>query len=261
MSWLIESGGLNSSSALIGDLLTVRADPDRYYFGMDVFAWHSDFFTRLCDDAPSLLFTWLDGLIWRSRVQKQGRRRVSYCVRHLIRNEGVSFSKTLVWCMRANDPTLVCHSVLMLLSDTIWNVIADKIHAMVLVLYCYLVKVRDEISAPGLRRVGYAIVTELFGPFATACAEAIHLQPGANETVIGAFCWSLSLVAQFHHRGFDDCHEGHQPELQELDPQRRLLRAAGRPRSVDAEDPSWPKRCVELINHDDRGSPHHPSPP
>ena len=55
------------------DLLTVRADRDRYYFGMDaLFARHPDIFKRLCDEAPTLLPAFLDGLILRSCNQEAG---------------------------------------------------------------------------------------------------------------------------------------------------------------------------------------------
>ena len=53
----------------------------------------------------------------------------------------------------------------------------------------------DDISSLGLRHVGYAIPTELFGPFVTACVEVVQMQPGATEMVVEAFRWSLGLVA------------------------------------------------------------------
>ena len=35
LNWAIESGALEAASAMISDLLTIRADPDCCYYGMD----------------------------------------------------------------------------------------------------------------------------------------------------------------------------------------------------------------------------------
>ena len=65
--WAVETGSLDAAKAMIVDLLTIRADRDRYYYGMDImFERHPDIIKRLCMDAPALLPTLLDGLIWRS---------------------------------------------------------------------------------------------------------------------------------------------------------------------------------------------------
>merc|ERR1719282_2151937 len=77
--WAIETGSLISAKAIISDLLTIRADRDRYYYGMDtMFERHPDIVKRLCDEAPALLPTLFDGLVWRSRVTENGVRRVNY---------------------------------------------------------------------------------------------------------------------------------------------------------------------------------------
>lgn len=60
------------------DLLTIRADRDVYYYGCDeLFTRHPDIIQRLCKDAPTLLWTLLDGLRWRSRLTFQAQRRVA----------------------------------------------------------------------------------------------------------------------------------------------------------------------------------------
>merc|ERR1719230_2237895 len=74
--WAIETGSLEAAKAIIQDLLTIRADRDRYYYGMDtMFERHEDIVQRLCLDAPALVPTLLDGLIWRSRTTEAGMRR------------------------------------------------------------------------------------------------------------------------------------------------------------------------------------------
>ena len=42
---------------------------------------------RLCKDAPTLLWTLLDGLLWRSRLTFQAQRRVNYYVKHLVQEK------------------------------------------------------------------------------------------------------------------------------------------------------------------------------
>lgn len=66
--WAIETGSFDAAEAIIRDLLTIRADRERYYYGADaLFERHPDIVRRLCMDAPALLPAFLDGLMWRSR--------------------------------------------------------------------------------------------------------------------------------------------------------------------------------------------------
>jgi hypothetical protein len=63
---------------MIDDLLTIRADRDRYYYGVDeIFRRHSDVVKRLCENAPVFLPTLFDGLVWRARTSPNGLRRVT----------------------------------------------------------------------------------------------------------------------------------------------------------------------------------------
>merc|ERR1719464_1795051 len=56
LMWALETGSLEAAKAIIMDLLTIRADRDRYYYGMDtMFERHTDIVKRLCVDAPALL--------------------------------------------------------------------------------------------------------------------------------------------------------------------------------------------------------------
>merc|ERR1719210_1209228 len=83
--WAIETGSLEAAKEIIIDLLTIRADRDRYYYGMDtMFERHPDIVRRLCADAPALLPVLFDGLVWRSRTAENGLRRVNYYVKHLV---------------------------------------------------------------------------------------------------------------------------------------------------------------------------------
>jgi len=125
--WAIETGSLDAAKAIIVDLLTIRADRDRYYYGMDtMFERHPDIVRRLCLDAPALLPTLFDGLIWRSRTTENGLRRVNYYVKHLMVDASGGFSQALEWIIENGDPKLVCHPVIAMVTDIVWSRIAFR---------------------------------------------------------------------------------------------------------------------------------------
>merc|ERR1719162_1994904 len=85
LAWAIESGSLQTASAMIGDLLTIRADRESYYYGADeLFSRHFDIVNMLIKDAPTLVTELLDGLLWRSRLSQNGVRRTNYFLQHLL---------------------------------------------------------------------------------------------------------------------------------------------------------------------------------
>ena len=53
----------------------------------------------------------------------------------------------------------------------------------------------DAISALGLLHVGFAILTDLFSPFITACVNVL-LKSTQDPTTVDSFRWSLSLVGK-----------------------------------------------------------------
>merc|ERR1719506_2253329 len=127
LAWSVEAGNFEASLAIIRDLLTFRADRDRYYYGVDeLFKRHPDVIKMLCDNAPSLVPKLLDGLIWRSRTTENGMRRVNYYVKHLLIDEEGGFNKTLHWVCSTKDPKLVCHPVIVLVADIVWGKVAYR---------------------------------------------------------------------------------------------------------------------------------------
>merc|ERR1719482_2501745 len=121
LAWSVESGALEAAYSIIQDLLTFRADRDRYYYGMDdLFARHPDIIRTLTTDAPTLVPVLLDGLIWRARTTENGLRRANYYIRHLLVDAEGKFSPTLSWISKTKDPRLVTHPIIVLLSDTVW---------------------------------------------------------------------------------------------------------------------------------------------
>ncbi|CAE8734516.1 unnamed protein product [Polarella glacialis] len=125
--WSIESGSSESARAMLIDLLTIRADRDNYYYGLDhLFERHPDVVRRLCADAQALLPTLLDGLIWRSRLTQGGQRRVNFYLKHLIQDADGKFDQALEWMVDAGDPKILCHPVVVLFADLVWGRLANK---------------------------------------------------------------------------------------------------------------------------------------
>lgn len=127
LHWSIQSGALESSSAMIKDLLTFRADRAKYYYAAEeLFKRHHDIVKVLSDDAPQLLPELLNGLIWRSRVTVGGLRRVNYFIKYLLMDPERKFAKTIEWVVQSKDPRIVCHPVLILLGDLVWSRVASR---------------------------------------------------------------------------------------------------------------------------------------
>mmetsp|Transcript_92718 Transcript_92718/g.202975 ORF Transcript_92718/g.202975 Transcript_92718/m.202975 type:complete len:1080 (+) Transcript_92718:95-3334(+) len=125
--WALEAGSLDAASAIIQDLLTIRADRDRYYFGADpLFERHPDIIKRLVSDGPAILPLLLDGLIWRSRTTQGGQRRVVYYVKHLLADLDGNFSPNLQWLYESGNPKLVCHPLVVVVADMVWSGVAFR---------------------------------------------------------------------------------------------------------------------------------------
>ena len=87
LDWSIDTGHLDCATTIIQDLLTIRGDRQVYYYGCDaLFERHPDFISKLSVNAPALLFTLLDGLIWRSRIVERDLRRAIYYIKNLIQD-------------------------------------------------------------------------------------------------------------------------------------------------------------------------------
>uniref|UniRef100_A0A7S2QH85 Ion transport domain-containing protein n=1 Tax=Zooxanthella nutricula TaxID=1333877 RepID=A0A7S2QH85_9DINO len=125
--WAIETGSLEAAKAIIQDLLTIRADRDRYYYGMDImFERHADIIKRLCADAPALLPALLDGLVWRSRTTENGLRRVNCYIKHLLVDADGEFNKAIEWITDNQDAKVVCHPLLTIVTDMVWSKVAFR---------------------------------------------------------------------------------------------------------------------------------------
>ena len=125
--WAVESGSVETARAMILDLLTIRADRDAYYYGMDaIFTRHPDIIRILGIESPELLPLLLDGLIWRSRTSENGFQRVNYYVKYLLLDLEGGFSPTIGWVTDMKDPKVVCHPCIALVTDLVWTKLARK---------------------------------------------------------------------------------------------------------------------------------------
>eukprot|EP00931_Biecheleriopsis_adriatica_P074845 TRINITY_DN4882_c0_g1_i2.p1 TRINITY_DN4882_c0_g1~~TRINITY_DN4882_c0_g1_i2.p1 ORF type:complete len:1278 (+),score=337.48 TRINITY_DN4882_c0_g1_i2:114-3947(+) len=120
--WSITSGSLEAATVIIKDLLTIRADRERYYYGVDeLFERHPDIVEIITGDAPGLLPTMLEGMLWRSRIAVNGQRRVNYYLKHLLVDAEGHFADALEWVSKMGDPSIVTHSLLANLTDIVWS--------------------------------------------------------------------------------------------------------------------------------------------
>ena len=82
--WAIDDGKLTIAEYILGDLLTIRVDMKRYYYGREeLFSYHKDLMQELASKCPKLVPVLLDGLMWHSK-EKSGRKvRVNYYIADL----------------------------------------------------------------------------------------------------------------------------------------------------------------------------------
>jgi len=73
--------------------------------------------------------------------------------------------------------------------------IADKVFAMTVDMFNSPRSMVEDISALGLRHVGYAIPTELFPPFVSSAVDVVR-SITTNDMAESAFRWSLTLVSK-----------------------------------------------------------------
>jgi len=125
--WAVQSGAIEAGLAMLQDLLTIRADRDKYYYEFDyLFKRHPDIVNTCLQDAPALVVPLLDGLIWRSRLTDNGYRRVNYYMKYLLIDPDGKFAKNIEWVVKSNDPKLMVHPMLVLLGDVVWSRVAMR---------------------------------------------------------------------------------------------------------------------------------------
>jgi len=114
---------------MIQDVLTIRADRDRYYYGVDdLFRLQADVVEHILREAPILAETLLDGLIWRSHKTQDGLRPVIYYLEHLVQDmdESQMLSRALVSFVKFKHPRTIMHPILTFVLDLLWENLAMR---------------------------------------------------------------------------------------------------------------------------------------
>ncbi|CAK9038308.1 Retrovirus-related Pol polyprotein from transposon TNT 1-94 [Durusdinium trenchii] len=122
--WALRSGAHTAARTMLEDVLTIRADRDRYYYGVnDIFKFQPDIAADLLQEAPKLVNVFLDGLIWRSHKTKEGQRPVVYYMEHLLQDpdDEKMISRAFVSFVRFRNPKIIVHPILIFVSDLVWN--------------------------------------------------------------------------------------------------------------------------------------------
>lgn len=122
--WSIESGSFKSAEIILLDLLSIRADRAKYYYGADeLFFRHPDIVKVLCDQAPVLIKVLMNGLVWRSqRTSLDGAtRRVNYYFKHLLVNQQGTFSDNVAIVAATRDPNLASLEIISVVVNILWN--------------------------------------------------------------------------------------------------------------------------------------------
>lgn len=122
LMWAIETGSFASVEVMLRDLLTIRADRKKYYFGVEeLFNRHPEITKTLCDMAPALLTVFLDGLVWRSQRTDGTWRRVNYYLEKLIVDNRGHFAENLRSIALTRDPNIASHEMITVVCDILWN--------------------------------------------------------------------------------------------------------------------------------------------
>ncbi|CAL1161537.1 unnamed protein product, partial [Cladocopium goreaui] len=127
--WALRSGAHTAAKTMLEDMLTIRADRDRYYYGVnDIFRLQPDVIEDILLEAPLLSVTLLNGLIWRSHKTKDGMRPVIYYVEHLVKDmdETKTFSRALISFIKYNNPKTIMHPILVFVLEVLWVNLAKR---------------------------------------------------------------------------------------------------------------------------------------
>ncbi|CAK9064043.1 unnamed protein product [Durusdinium trenchii] len=122
--WALRSGAHTAARTMLEDVLTIRADRDRYYYGVnDMFKHQPTIAADILQEAPKLVKPFLDGLIWRSHKTKDGLRPVVYYMEHLLQDpdEDQMISRAFVSFVQFKNPGIIVHPILIFVSDLVWE--------------------------------------------------------------------------------------------------------------------------------------------
>jgi len=124
LEWALRSGSHQSARKMIADVLTIRADRQRYYYGVDeLFNYQPDVAEHVCSEAPFLAMDMLEGLVWRSHKSHDGMRSTIYYLEHLLQDteEDSTLSRTLKTFVNFKDAKVIQHPIMVYTTDLLWS--------------------------------------------------------------------------------------------------------------------------------------------
>eukprot|EP00438_Fugacium_kawagutii_P006054 Skav218237 [mRNA] locus=scaffold4566:182185:185298:+ [translate_table: standard] len=127
--WALRSGAHTAAKTMLEDMLTIRADRDKYYYGVDdIFRIEPDVVEHILLEAPLLATTLMDGMIWRSHKTQAGLRPVIYYLKNLVQDmdENETFSRALISFVKYDNPKTIMHPILVFVLDIIWTHLAKN---------------------------------------------------------------------------------------------------------------------------------------
>jgi hemoglobin-like flavoprotein len=139
LNWAVSGGQLAMAQFVMGDLLAIRADRYRYYYGREtLFKTHPDLVQSVSSQMPALLDTLFDGLMWHAQMVNDGRVRVNYYIRELY---GVPEEVKDVWVspmgvlVLAGQSNVFNHPVVEKLLAVKWERFGLKMYSVIQIWY------------------------------------------------------------------------------------------------------------------------------
>ncbi|CAE7500497.1 unnamed protein product [Symbiodinium natans] len=124
LHYALRSGSHRSAKKMIQDVLTIRADRQRYYYGVDeLFNYQPDCAEHVCSEAPFLAMEMLEGLVWRSHKSHDGMRSVIYYLEHLLQDteEDSTLSRSMKTFISFKNAKIIQHPIIVFTTDLLWS--------------------------------------------------------------------------------------------------------------------------------------------
>jgi hemoglobin-like flavoprotein len=144
--WAIRDGRFEIANFLISDALSIKADRDNYYYGrQELCNSHPDLLAILCRECPSLVETFMDGLLWHSQTVEEGHLRANYYIADMFgdpKKTPDAFKSALAIVCMEGEPSMFGHPIMEKLLSVKWDRFGSRIFtatqavfALLLVLY------------------------------------------------------------------------------------------------------------------------------
>ncbi|CAJ1460626.1 unnamed protein product [Effrenium voratum] len=197
LCWALESGNNAAAKSIIQDVLTIRADRERYYYGADqLFSYQPDVAARICRLAPLLARDLLDGLIWRSHTTQDGLRAVIYYVKYLLKDVDESYmpARALRTLIELQDPKLIRHPMLVFTTNLLWQNLATTVFlqerlwtllcgVLFVLSQCVLNRIDSELAVAAVAGIRCLIYVAALGRLVFSHCKEIIFALGQKDVV------------------------------------------------------------------------------